>query len=165
MSSETIRPAVTEDHPRLVRAVQEWWGDSRTPEEAGVLSLLLPRLFLQHFANTSLVMEANGQLSAFLVGFYSPDRPKEAYIHFIGVDPARRRDGVARRMYEGFFAAAQEAGLDRVRAVTSPQNTGSIAFHRSMGFHLETDPANREPTVFDDYDGPGQHRVCFVRPL
>lgn len=165
MSDETIRAAVTADHPRLVHAVHEWWGDSRTPEEARELSLLLPKLFLQHFAGTSLVMENGGGLSAFLVGFHSPDHPREAYIHFIGVDPARRRDGLARRLYERFFEMARENGRDRVRAVTSPQNTGSIAFHRALGFELEEDPSNREPTVFEDYDGPGQPRICFLRFL
>lgn len=165
MSQETIRPAVTDDHPRMVGAIQEWWDDSRTTQEARELSLLLPRLFLQHFAGTSLVMEDGDRLTGFLVGFHSPDRRHEAYIHFVGVDPACRRHGVARRLYEHFFDMTRTAGRDRVRAVTSPQNTGSVAFHRSMGFELESHPSNQEPAVFEDYDGPGQHRICFVRDL
>lgn len=163
--TDAIRPAVTADHARMVRAIQEWWGDSRTPGEARQLSLLLPRLFLQHFAGTSLVIEDGDELVAFLVGFHSPDQPEEAYIHFVGVSPARRRSGAARVLYERFFDRARSAGRVRVRAVTSPQNTGSIAFHRAMGFDLEIDAANREPTVFEDYDGPGQHRHSLVRSL
>lgn len=163
--TNAVRPAVTADHTRMVRAIQQWWGDSRTPEEARELSLLLPRLFLQHFAGTSLVLEDGDELVGFLVGFHSADQAEEAYIHFVGVSPARRRSGAARLLYEQFFEAARRAGRIRVRAVTSPQNTGSVAFHRSLGFELETDPANREPTVFEDYDGPGQHRHSLVRSL
>lgn len=163
--TETIRPAVTADHTSMVQAIQEWWSDSRSPQEARELSLLLPRLFLQHFAGTSLVLEDDGDLVGFLVGFYSADEPEEAYIHFVGVSPTRRRSGAGRLLYERFFEEARRSGRRRVRAVTSPQNTGSLAFHRSMGFQLETDPANQEPTVFEDYDGPGQPRHSLVRRL
>lgn len=40
-----------------------------------------------------------------------------------------------------------------VRAVTSPSNQRSIAFHRSVGFAV-TGP-------HEDYDGPGTDRMCF----
>lgn len=53
---QTLRQARTRDHGRIVGCIQDWWGDSRTPQEARELSLLLPRLFLQHFASTSLVL-------------------------------------------------------------------------------------------------------------
>lgn len=164
--SDELRPATVDDHPRIVQAVQDWWGDSRDPAEARELSLLLPKLFLQHFAGTSLILERGDELVAFLVGFYSFDRPEEAYIHFVGVSPQRRREQIGARLYQRFSSAAQAAGKKRVRAVTSPQNTSSIAFHRAQGFDIEEDPtAAGDPTVFADYDGPGQPRVCFVREL
>jgi ribosomal protein S18 acetylase RimI-like enzyme len=154
------------DHPALVECVQSWWGESRTPEQARELSLLLPRLFLQHFAGTSLVVEDDSGIRAFLVGFHSADVPDEAYIHFVGVDPQYRGTGTARDLYTRFFAQAARAGRRTVRAITSPANTGSIAFHRVMGFDVE--PGDREVdgvSVHSDYDGPGQDRVCFRRSL
>lgn len=87
------------------------------------------------------------------------DREDEAYIHFVGVSPARRGQGVARRLYERFFEQVRAEGRCRVRAVTSPANKGSIAFHRSMGFKAEE--AEDGLLVYRDYDGPGQDRVCF----
>ncbi|MBL1097534.1 GNAT family N-acetyltransferase [Streptomyces sp. 205] len=162
-----VRRAHVSDHRAIVERVQTWWGDSRTPEQARELSLLLPKLFLQFFSGTSLVREnADGSVAAFLVGFYSADNDEEAYIHFVGVDPALRGRGVARELYTEFFRRAAEAGRREVRAITSPQNTGSIAFHRAMGFALE--PGDRELDglpMHGDYDGPGQHRVCFHRPI
>ncbi len=162
----TTRPATAGDHRTIVRCVQSWWGDSRTPEAARELSLLLPRLFLEHFARTSLVVEDDTGIRAFLVGFHSADVPDEAYIHFVGVDPQHRGTGAARDLYTRFFAEAAVAGRRLVRAITSPANTGSIAFHRAMGFEIE--PGDREVdgiAVHSDYDGPGQHRVCFRRRL
>ncbi|KOT54138.1 MULTISPECIES: GNAT family N-acetyltransferase [Streptomyces] len=161
-----VRRARTTDHTTLVECVQRWWGDSRTPEQARELSLLLPRLFLQHFAGTSLVLEDETGVRAFLVGFHSADRPHEAYIHFVGVDPELRKQGVARRLYTAFFERAAAAGRTEVRAITSPQNTGSIAFHQAMGF--EPEPGDREADgvpVHGDYDGPGQDRVAFRKKL
>lgn len=163
--SEVRRARVT-DHRTIVECVQRWWGDSRTPEQARELSLLLPKLFLQFFAGTSLVLEDGTGIRAFLVGFHSADDPHEAYIHFVGVDPELRGRGVARELYTAFFRHAAEAGRRRVRSVTSPGNTGSIAFHRALGFALEEGDRRIDGLpVHSDYDGPGQHRVCFHKQI
>ncbi|MBF6351519.1 GNAT family N-acetyltransferase [Nocardia flavorosea] len=161
-----MRQARLADHQTIVECVQQWWGDSRTPEQARELSLLLPKLFLQFFSRTSLVREDGTGITAFLVGFYAADNEDEAYIHFIGVDPRLRGQGVARALYEEFFRRAAEGGRREVRAVTAPTNTGSIAFHRAMGFELEA--GDRECgglPIHTDYDGPGQDRVCFHRMI
>ncbi|MEV7553616.1 GNAT family N-acetyltransferase [Amycolatopsis sp. NPDC089917] len=161
-----LRQARLSDHTAIVTRVQQWWGDSRSPERARELSLLLPELFLQFFSGTSLVLEDDTGIRAFLVGFHAPENDAEAYIHFVGVDPALREQGTARRLYTTFFRRAAEAGRIEVRAITSPGNTGSIAFHRAMGFTLE--PGDRTVgglPVHGDYDGPGQDRVCFFKKI
>ncbi len=159
---EATRAATAADHGRMIEAIRLWWGDSRSPAEARELSRLLPRLFLEHFSGTSLVVEDDGRLAAFLVGFHSADRPEQAYIHFVGVDPERRRAGLAAGLYRTFFDRAQRSGRTTIRAITSPANRGSIAFHRRLGFALE--PGDHEVNcvpVHRDHDGPGEHRVCF----
>lgn len=103
---------------------------------------MLPRLFLDHFHRTSLIAEHRDRLAGFLVGFLSPSLPDEAYVHFVGVSPAQRRNGLARALYERFFDLARADGRKIVGAVTSPVNTSSIAFHQRMGFavvHPATD--------------------------
>ncbi|MEV6909151.1 GNAT family N-acetyltransferase [Amycolatopsis sp. NPDC051071] len=160
------RQARVSDHSAIVERVRQWWGDSRTPEEARELSLLLPKLFLQFFAGTSLVLEDEAGIRAFLVGFHAADNDTEAYIHFVGVDPELRGQGAARRLYTTFFQCAAETGRTEVRAITSPGNTGSIAFHRAMGFALETgDRVVDGLPVHSDYDGSGHDRVCFHRKI
>jgi hypothetical protein len=57
-------------------------------------------------------------------------------------------------------------GRTVVRAVTAPVNTGSVAFHRRMGFEVEPGPAGRgDAPVAAGYDGPGQDRVRFTKYL
>ncbi|HCA85687.1 MAG TPA: hypothetical protein DEQ61_09450 [Streptomyces sp.] len=162
-----IRQARESDHSVLVECVRSWWDDSRSAEEARELSLLLPKLFLQHFARTSLLAEGpDGAVHGFLVGFHSGDRPDESYIHFTGVHPGHRRQGIARELYERFFALARAAGRHQVLAVTAPGNRGSVGFHRALGF--EPEPGDAEaggvPYVTDD-DGPGRSRVRLRRRL
>ncbi len=161
-----LRQARVSDHGTIVACVPQWWGDSRAPAQAHELSLLLPKLFLQFFSGTSLVLENEAGVRAFLIGFHAADNDEEAYIHFVGVDPKLRGQGVARRLYTTFFQHAADAGRTEVRAITSPGNKGSIAFHRAMGFTLES--GDREVDglpVHSDYDGPGQDRVCFHKKL
>ncbi|WP_242578637.1 GNAT family N-acetyltransferase [Streptomyces sp. MST-110588] len=84
----------------------------------------------------------------------------------MGVDPELRGRGVARGLYTEFIDRAAAAGRREVRAITSPANTGSIAFHQAMGFVLEE--GDREVDglpVHTDYDGPGQDRVCFRKRI
>ncbi|MEV5535595.1 GNAT family N-acetyltransferase [Saccharopolyspora shandongensis] len=164
--TDRLRNAEEHDHRRIVAAIESWWTDSRSPAAARELSLLVPRLFLQHFSGTSFVAERDGRMTGFLIGFLSADRAADAYIHFVGVDPALRRSGLARALYAKFFDAASRAGRGRVHCITSPANSGSIAFHRRMGFELVPGDTEADGVpVHRDYDGLGHDRVCFVRDI
>ena len=161
-----IRHALPTDHGAIREAILLWWNGSRTPEQARELSLLVPPLFLQHFGSTSWIIEDGGQLVGFLIGFHSADHADQAYIHFVGVDPQRRGQGVGRQLYELFFEQARESGRTTVKAITSPRNTASIAYHTALEFTLEpSDTLLDGLPVHTDYDGPGEDRVCFVRRL
>ena len=145
----TVRAARPDDYDAIAAVVDEWWGRPITS--------VLPRLFLDHFHRTSLIAERSAGLAGFLIGFHSPAEVDLAYIHVVGVAPAARGCGLARRLYEQFFGTAVTARRTRVRAITSPVNAGSIAFHRAMGFTV-TGPIR-------DYDGPGIERMVFTRGL
>ena len=103
------------------------------------------------------MIDGPGGPLAFLVGILSPSDPRQAYIHFAGVAPQARRQGLAELLYTEFFALARAEGRTAVSAVTAPVNTGSISFHRAMGFSV-TGP-------LPGYDGPGRDLVRFDRAL
>jgi ribosomal protein S18 acetylase RimI-like enzyme len=168
MGTTIIRRASEPDYGPIADGLQQWWtmpGFDK-PSAARERAALVPRLWLQHFASTSLVAESGPKLVGFLIGFLSPDRPDEGYIHFVGVAPGARRQGVGRTLYERFFEACRTARRRRVRCVTSPTNTLSIAFHAGVGFEIDpgTQPVG-SVLAKADYDGPGVHRVAFVREL
>lgn len=147
MNIRTARPS---DYEQLALVVDAWWG--RSVQQG------LPRLFLDHFWRTSLVAEDDkGSVYGFLIGLLSPGDEAVAYVHFAAVAPQERRSGLASALYERFFELARADGRIKVRAITSPQNEQSIAFHRRIGFAVS-------PTILD-YDGPGESRVQMERLL
>jgi ribosomal protein S18 acetylase RimI-like enzyme len=147
----TIRHAKPSDYGRIIGLVNVWWGGRE-------MAPMLPKLFFIHFEGTSFVAEdESGGLSGFVCGFLSQTQEDEAYIHFVGVDPAVRGAGVGRALYERFFDEVRANGRTVVRCVTSPLNERSVAFHESLGFEVER--------VVPDYDGPGEDRVLLVRRL
>ena len=135
----------------MIGRVNVWWGGRD-------MAPILPKLFFLHFEGTSFVAEdEDGDLVGFLCGFLSQTSDDEAYIHFVGVTPDKRGEGLGRTLYEHFFAEALAHGRGLVRCVTSPGNADSVAFHEALGFEVDR--------VVEDYDGPGEDRVLLVKRL
>ena len=135
----------------MIGRVNVWWGGRE-------MAPILPKLFFLHFEGTSFVAEDDdGDLAGFLCGFLSQTNPEEAYIHFVGVSPEYRGEGVGRTLYERFFEEVRHQGRTVVRCVTSPINQESVAFHEALGFEVDR--------VAEDYDGPGEDRVLLAKRL
>jgi RimJ/RimL family protein N-acetyltransferase len=117
------------DRETITDVVDAWWGRP--------MPGLLPRPFFTEFTDTSFVVEREGALVAFLIGFLSQTACDEAYVHAVAVAPAARRQGLARLLYRRFAETAMSHGRRRIRAITTPSNAGSLAFHRRLGFRVE----------------------------
>lgn len=151
-----IRPA---DHPGIVSVVPAWWGGRD-------LTGFLPRLYFVHFCDTSFVIEKEGGLVGFLIGFLSPAKPDEGYIHFCGVKPEERSQGLGRYLYGRFFNVCETHRRTVVRACTSPVNSASIAFHSRLGFTIEPGDIDVDGvTAHRNYNRPGDTRVLFRKNL
>ncbi|MGC4047709.1 MAG: GNAT family N-acetyltransferase [Armatimonas sp.] len=156
---EAVRSLTVADYEPITSIVDDWWGGRPVRS-------LLSRLFFEHFNPTSFVVETNGELQAFLIGFISQTDSGIAYIHFVGVNPAHRQKGLGRLLYSRFFQVVSARGCKEVRCITSPVNTGSIAFHQQLGFEILTGDAVVDGiSVTLDHGGPGQPRVCFRKVL
>lgn len=131
---------VLADHPR-------YWG------ERDLRSLHLLAL-VQEFGSTCLVARAEDGIRGYVFGFVTPDGT--GYVHLIATRDDARGTGLGRRLCTAFADAARRDGARRLKAVTSIENTGSIAFHRSLGFDAK---------IVDDYNGPGRAMAVFHRDL
>jgi ribosomal protein S18 acetylase RimI-like enzyme len=149
MTEVTIGRARDTDLAGILADYPRFWGDRERPR------YLHHPMFVIEFGDTAFVARrADGQILAYLLGFVAPTR--DAYIHFIAVRDDARGQGLARRLYATFTEAAVARGARALKAITSPGNEGSLAFHRALGFTL---------TPAGDYGGAGQARVVMRKPL
>jgi len=154
-----IRFVTGSDYYVISPLVNEWWGGRNMTDK-------LPRLFFDHFANTSFIVEDEEQIVGFLIGFLSQTHLKESYIHFVGVHPAYRKQNLGKKLYEEFFKVVRQNDRNFVRCVTSPVNKVSIAFHTKMGFKVEDgDQTIDGVSIHSGYDGSNKDRVLFVKEL
>lgn len=150
-----LRSLDATDYYPITRVANDWW--SGRP-----ISSVLLRVFFEHFQRTSFVLEQDGAIAGFLIGFQSQTSRNQAYIHAVGVDPQQRGQGLGRRLYQHFFAVVSQLGCTEVLSITSPVNKGSIAFHTQMGFEILPGDAHIDGVaVTTNYDGHGGARVLF----
>lgn len=150
-----IRNSRPSDHQRIIGVLKDWWGGRD-------LTWMLPKLFLTHFCTTSFVIEKNDALIAFLIGFLSPARSDEGYIHFAGVHPDYRGIGIGAFLYDRFFGICKASGRNIIRACTSPVNIESIEFHKKIGFNILNGNAEIGGVqVTLDYNKPEDPKVLF----
>jgi len=126
----TVRLVKGSDYYVISPLINDWWNGRQ-------MSDLLPKLFFDHFKNTSFIVEEEGEIIGFLIGFLSQSYSNEAYIHFVGIHPKHRGKGIGRQLYNQFFDVIKQNGRNIVRCVTSPVNKASIDYHTKMGFEIE----------------------------
>jgi ribosomal protein S18 acetylase RimI-like enzyme len=139
------RGITRDDFLEIVSVIDLWWG--------GPTSALAHPLFFYELGERALIVEDEGRMVGFLLGFLAGESPKVGYIHLVGIDPAYRRKGVGKALYAEFILQAKRHGASRIKAITTPNNVGSIAFHDALGFKGE---------ALEDYAGPNRTRVVFT---
>ena len=150
-----LRQATPEDHKTIISVMVDWWGGRD-------LRFMMLKLYLNHFFRTSFIVEKGDELIAFIIGFMSPSLEKEAYIHFSGIHPDYRMQGLGRELYAAFLSLCKSNGRNIVKCCTSPVNVSSINFHTRIGFEIE--PGNGEENGFAitrDYNREGDSKVIF----
>lgn len=154
-----IRSVTGSDYYAISPLINEWWGGRNMSDK-------LPKLFFDHFTQTSFIAEKDAKLVGFLIGFLSQTHLNEAYIHFVGVHPEYRKHHIGQQLYNKFFYVVKQNNRSIVRCITSPVNKASIAYHTKMGFEMEGgDRIVDGLSVNSEYDGPNQDRVLFVKKL
>jgi ribosomal protein S18 acetylase RimI-like enzyme len=159
MSEVTIEPTRDGDLAEIMRTFERFWGDS-THVDLDMLRHFHHPMFFREFAGTAFMARRpsdadGGEIVGYLLGFVAPTG--DGYIHFIAVRDDARGLGLARSLYETFTAIVVERGATGLKALTSPGNERSLAFHRRMGF--------TEMTLDEDYAGSGRTRVVMRCPL
>jgi hypothetical protein len=110
------------------------------------------------------VAKEGEKVVGYLFGFLSQTE-LVGYVKFIGVRQSCQKRGIGRKLYERFAQFAKEKGCEELKAITSPTNKTSVAFHKSIGMKLLREPNEEGVPVVKDYSGPGIDRVVFRKKI
>jgi GNAT superfamily N-acetyltransferase len=141
------RPLEKRDYDLIVQVIDRWWG--------GPTSALAHPIFFYELGAMARIVEDDGIMVGFLLGFIAKNGKDEVgYVHLVGIHPDHRRRGVGRLLYEAFEQNCREAGVLRMKAITTLGNEGSQLFHQVLGWDM---------VEIEDYAGPGRPRVVFSK--
>jgi ribosomal protein S18 acetylase RimI-like enzyme len=143
----SIRPATIADLRAILGELDEFWDERDT-------GFLHQALYVHEFGETSVVVEQDGRILAYLLGFIS--QASEGYVHAVAVRREARGRGLARDLYSRFEQLVSARGAVGLKAITDPENSGSRSFHQALGFTV---------TEVDGYSPSGGARLVFRRTL
>lgn len=136
------------DFDQIVEVIDRWWG--------GPMATLAHPIFFHELGDNALIVEDDGRLIGFLLGFIVFKQPKTGYVHLVGIHPDYRRKGVGRLLYENFTERCRGLGCSRMKAITTTGNEGSLHFHQALGWQADE---------VEDYAGHGRKRVVFTKSI
>jgi predicted GNAT superfamily acetyltransferase len=146
-----------QDYNQILDELHEFWGARDTRH--------LHHPFLIHeFGNSAFVIRNGAQVVAYLFGFVSQTEPV-GYVHTVAVRMSARRRGLAQQLFGHFVEFARRQGCKQVKAITTPSNLDSIAFHKSLGMQLLGEANIDGIPVLPDYAGRGVPRVVFWKSI
>jgi ribosomal protein S18 acetylase RimI-like enzyme len=152
-----ISTCTPQDYMQILEELSEFW-DGRDMRQ-------LHHPFLIHeFGNSAFVTRDDSRVLAYLFGFVSQTAPV-GYVHAIAVRASARRRHLAQHLFDHFVQFSRRHGCKHVKAITTPSNAGSIAFHKSLGMELLGEPNADGVRVVPDYAGPGASRVVFWKSI
>lgn len=153
----SIMQCTKADFDRILTDYNEFWDNDRT------LALHHPTI-INEFGNTAYVIKEGDRVTAYLFGFFSQTEPV-GYVQLLAVRQGYRKQGLARQLYAHFEQIAREHGCKKLKAITSPMNTLSIAFHKSIGMMPAGQDLEGSVPVIRNYSGPGKDRVVFSKDI
>jgi GNAT superfamily N-acetyltransferase len=131
----------------ILGELDEFWGGRDT-------AFLHQALYVHEFGETSVLVERDGRIDGYLLGFVG--QHGLGYIHAVAVRREVRGTGLAAGMYRRFEGLALARGARGLKAITSPENLDSRAFHEALGFSTES---------VEGYSPSGGARLVFTRTL
>jgi GNAT superfamily N-acetyltransferase len=128
------------------------------------------RVWFRDFASSGWLAETDegGRPLGIVLGFVSPERPGEAVLQYLSVDPANRRKGIGSRLVRDFEQAVRATGATRVSAACRPDHRAMLVFLGSLGYAPLELPGGQRlygvPAVAN-WNGSGEDRAVLEHVL
>lgn len=95
-------------------------------------------LLCQHFRNTCLIAESNGEIAGFITAYKVPDNETTLFIWQIGIAERARKQGLAKRLIAELLDSDFCKNINQIQATVSPSNSASLGLFRSLARDLNT---------------------------
>lgn len=102
-----------------------------------------------HFKDTSVAAELNGELVGFVSGYLIPNKTDSLFVWQVAVGEAARGKGLAKRMLRDLLARPNCQNVRFIETTITKSNEGSWALFRSLAKQLD---ATLEESVKFDRD-------------
>ena len=152
-----ISRCTQQDYNQIVGELQDFWDGRETHP-------LHHPMFIHEFGDSAFVIRDGTKVIAYLFGFVSQVGPI-GYVHLVAVRASARRQHLGQELFNHFIEFARGQGCRQIKAITTPLNASSIAFHKSLGMELLGHPNAEGVPVLPDYAGPDQPRVVFCKGI
>jgi GNAT superfamily N-acetyltransferase len=152
-----ITNCTKQDFDQILLELNEFWGSDR-------VAVLHHPTLIYEFGNSAYVIRDGNKIAAYLFGFLSQTAPV-GYIQFISVRPEYRKQGLGSQLYERFTRFALDHGCKQLKAITTPENKLSVAFHKSIGMMPSGEDQEDGVRIIRNYSGPGNNRVVFIKDI
>ena len=102
-------------------------------------SMYLNLLQCDHFADTCVIAELDGEIVGWVSGYIVPSAPDTLFIWQVAVSEAARGHGVARRMLDEILSREVCADVTRLQTTITRENDASWALFRSFAERMDAE--------------------------
>ena len=152
-----ILPCTREDFVDILDDLTAFWGSGRTAASHHPI-------LIEEFGDTAFVVRDGNCICAYLFGFFAQTGPY-FYIHLVGIRDGYKRQGIGQRLYAHVEDLARVRGVTALKAITSVTNTGSLSFHRALGFEQTGEAEQAGLRYTPAYAGRGRDMVVMRKVL
>lgn len=149
-SSFTLRPPNVDDGARI-------WRIARDSQVLDTNSSYAYLMWCRDFAATSMVVEVDGVVAGFVIGYRRPHAPDVLFVWQVAVDHAFRGRGFGVAMLERLLNNCAVQGVSTLETTISADNPASIAMFGSLARRRGADIADY--SLFDSADFPDSHEA------
>lgn len=150
----TLRPPSSEDG-------MDVWDLIRQSDALDENSMYCNLIQCDHFADTCVIAELDGQIVGWISAFIPPDAPDTLFVWQVAVSEAARGRGVAKKMLTELFERPVCAEVKQLKTTITADNAASWALFNSFAANMDAE-LEREPHYKRDTHFGGRHATEYM---
>jgi len=114
-----------------------------------------------HFADTCVIAELDGEIVGWISAFIPPDAPDTLFVWQVAVGESARGCGVAKKMLNELFERPVCADITQLKTTITADNDASWALFNSFADNMDAE-LDHEPHYEEDAHFGGKHATEYM---